>query len=60
VSRQGMRTTDRARRGQESGDRTSQTPLARLLLGLHVERSLELPNLFRSCQAHANLLISAR
>src|SRR2546422_11709741 len=32
----------------------------RLLLGLHVERSLELPNLFRSCQAHANLLFSAR
>jgi hypothetical protein len=32
----------------------------RLLLGLHVERSLELSNLFRSYQAHANLLLSAR
>src|SRR5262249_57299922 len=35
-------------------------PTHRLLLGLHVERSLELPNLFWSCQAHANLLFSAR
>src|SRR6266852_9745969 len=35
-------------------------PPRRLLLGLHIERSLELPNLFRSCQAHANLLLSAR
>src|SRR6516225_600094 len=35
-------------------------PSRRLLLGLHVERSLERPDLFRSCQAHANLLTSAR
>src|SRR5262245_35791499 len=35
-------------------------PPRRLLLGLHVERSLERPNLFWSCQAHANLLLSAR
>src|SRR5712691_11847822 len=35
-------------------------PPRRLLLGLHIERSLELPNLFRSCQAHANLLLLAR
>src|SRR5207245_5531424 len=35
-------------------------PPRRLLLGLHIERSLELPNLFRSCPAHANLLTSAR
>ena len=34
-------------------------PPRRLLLGLHVERSLELPNLRWSCQAHANLLFSA-
>ena len=35
-------------------------PPRRLLLGLDVERSLESPNLFRSYQAHANLLASAR
>ena len=35
-------------------------PPRRLLLGLHVERSLELPDPFRSYQAHANLLISTR
>src|SRR5438094_976127 len=35
-------------------------PPRRLLLGLHVQRPLEPPNLFRSCQAHANLLVSAR
>jgi hypothetical protein len=35
-------------------------PPRRLLLGLYVERSLELPNLFRGCQAHANPLLSAR
>jgi hypothetical protein len=29
-------------------------------LAFHIERSLERPNLFRSCQAHANLLLSAR
>src|SRR6516162_6746464 len=35
-------------------------PPRRLLLGLHVERSLELPDSCWSCQAHANLLTSAR
>src|SRR5207247_9384524 len=35
-------------------------PSRRFLLGLHVQRPLEPPNLFRSYQAHANLLASAR
>ncbi len=42
------------------GRNASKEPPRRLLLGLHIERSLELPNLFRSCQAHANLPTSAR
>ncbi len=32
----------------------------RLLLGLHIERPLERPDSYWSCQAHANLLTSAR
>jgi hypothetical protein len=35
-------------------------PPRRLLLGLHVQRSLERPDSFGSCQAHANPLSSAR